>query len=129
VNSVYYYLMEKKILVIDDDIDILTILALLLTENGYEVKTLSCGDTVFEDIEAFRPDLILLDVMLAGMDGRAICKDIKLNQLTYFLPVILISGTHDLKQLLDLPGAPNDFLGKPFDIDMLLERIEKQLAA
>ena len=90
---------------------------------------LSCGETVFDDIKDFQPDLVLMDVMLAGIDGRAICKSIKENYLTYFLPVILISGTHDLAESLSQPGAPNDFFAKPFDIDHLLERIEKQLAA
>ena len=121
--------MRKKILVIDDDSDILEILGLLLTGEGYEVKTLIHGDSVFESIRDFQPDLILLDVMLAGMDGRAICKDIKENKLTYSIPVILISGTHDLKHLLHLPGAPNDFIAKPFDIAILLDGIERQLVA
>lgn len=73
--------------------------------------------------------MILTDVMLAGMDGRTICRDIKENQLTASQPVILISGTHDLAASLHLPGAPNDFVAKPFDIDYLLVRIENQLLA
>jgi len=67
--------------------------------------------------------------MLAGLDGRSICKQIKENHLTYFVPVILIPGTHDLAESLHLPGAPNDFVAKPFDLDDLLGRIKKQLAA
>lgn len=51
------------------------------------------------------------------MDGRVICKEIKENHLTDLLPVILISGTHDLAESLYLQGAPNDFVAKPFDID------------
>ena len=121
--------MHKKILILDDDADILKMLTLLLVDNGYEVHTLSCGDTIFDDIKDFQPDLVLMDVMLAGMDGRAICKSIKENHLTYFLPVILISGTHDLAESLHIPGGPNDFVAKPFDIDYLLERIDRQLAA
>jgi DNA-binding response OmpR family regulator len=122
-------MMKKRILILDDDPDILDILSFLLTEVGYEIQALDCGDTIFDDIKAFEPNLILMDVMLAGLDGRSICKNIKENQLTRFLPVILISGTHDLALSLHLPGAPNDFIGKPFDIDHLLGRIEKQLAA
>jgi DNA-binding response OmpR family regulator len=121
--------MSKKILIIDDDPDILKILSLVLVEAGYEVRMLSCGDTVFDDIKDFQPDLILMDVMLAGMDGREICKSIKENHLTNLLPVILISGTHDLAESLLLPGGPNDFVAKPFDIDHLLARVEKQLVA
>ena len=120
-------IMGKKILILDDDPDILEILSLVLMESGYKVRALTCGDTVFDDIKDFQPDLILMDVMLAGMDGRAICKKIKENHLTYYLPVILISETHDLAKSLALPGAPNDFVAKPFDITHLLARVEKQL--
>ncbi|TFF37104.1 response regulator [Mucilaginibacter psychrotolerans] len=119
--------MSKKILVLDDDDDILDVVAYLLTENGYEVKTLNCGDTVFNHIKDFTPDLILMDVMLADMDGRTICREIKENHLTNLLPVILISGTHDLAAVLNLPGAPNDFIAKPFDVDQLLDAIKRQL--
>jgi len=121
--------MSKKILILDDDNDILEVLFLLLTDTGYQIKTLSCGNTVFDDIKDFRPDLILMDVMLAGLDGRSICRSIKENYLTCFLPVILISGTHNLADSLNQPGAPNDFLSKPFDLDHLLAKIEKQLPA
>jgi len=119
----------KKILILDDDHDNLDILSFILTEFGYEVQTRSCGDTVFDDIKTFQPDLILMDVMLADLDGRAICRDIKENQLTAFLPVILISGTHDLADSLHLPGAPNGYIAKPYDIDHLLSQVAEQLAA
>lgn len=119
----------KKILILDDDHDNLEILSFILIEFGYEVKTQSCGDTVFDDIRDYRPDLILMDVMLSGLDGRAICRDIKENQLTSFLPVILISGMHDLAESMHLPGAPNDYIAKPYDIDHLLSRVAKQFAA
>ena len=121
--------MRKKILILDDDPDILEIISLILVENEYEVRALSCGDTVFNDIKDFKPDLLLMDVMLAGMDGRSICKNIKKNPLTFSVPVILISGTHDLSKSLHLPGAPNDFVAKPFDLDYLLQMVEKQLTA
>jgi DNA-binding response OmpR family regulator len=120
---------REKILVVDDDIDILEIVTLLLVEEGYEVKALDHGETIFEDIQGFQPNLILMDVMLGGMDGRAICMDLKANPLTKSLPVILISGTHDLAESLHLPGAPDDFIAKPFDMDELYTKIDRHLAA
>lgn len=119
--------MSRKILVLDDDPDILDILSFVLVEGGYDVRTLPYGHTIFDEIKDFHPDMILMDVMLAGMDGRSICKQIKEHHLTYAVPVILISGTHDLAQSLHLPGAPNDFVAKPFDIDHLLDKIGKHL--
>ena len=67
--------------------------------------------------------------MLGSRDGHAICKNIKGNRLTYALPVSMISGTHNLNDSLGLAGAPEDFVAKPFDIKLLLERITQQLAA
>jgi DNA-binding response OmpR family regulator len=117
----------QKILIADDDADILEILSLLLAEQGYEIKTLTNGEEVFESINEFQPDLIVMDVMLGAMDGRLICKDVKENPPTNRLPVILISGTHDITESLHLPGSPDDFIGKPFKINHLIEKIQKQL--
>ena len=71
--------MNKKILILDDDEDILDIVSFLLRENGYKVQTLSNGETVFEAIKEFNPELLLMDVMLGGMDGRVICNADNLN--------------------------------------------------
>lgn len=119
----------EKILIVDDDDDILEIVAMILEERGYEVRALNHGETIFEDIREFKPSLIIMDVMLAGMDGRAICKDVKTNPLTSELPVILISGTHDLKDTVHQPGGPDDFIAKPFDLDQLYAKIDQHLAA
>jgi len=119
--------MRKKILILDDNTDILEILTLLLTEFGYEAKPLSSGERVFEEIKAFQPDLLLMDVMLTNMNGLKICKDIKENIHTAMLPVILMSGSHDLANILNQPGSPEDFLAKPFDIDILLSKIENNI--
>jgi len=121
--------MNKKILILDDDPDILDVLSYFLSENGYDIETLESGTKVFESINHFHPDLILMDVMLANMDGRKICRAIKLTPETKELPIILISGTHDLSESLNQRGAPNDFVAKPFDIEQLLHKIEQQLAA
>jgi DNA-binding response OmpR family regulator len=120
-------MMNKKILILDDDSDILEILAIVLSDAGYETRTLAHGETVFEDITDFQPDLLLMDVILGEMDGRAICGHIKANSLTSGLPVILISGTHDLAASLHQPGAPDDFVAKPFDTGHLLAKIAQRI--
>jgi CheY-like chemotaxis protein len=63
---------------------------LLLLEEGYEIQTLASGEKVFEAIGSFHSDLVLMDVMLANMDGRTICRQFKANDDTKVIPVILI---------------------------------------
>lgn len=122
--------MCKRILVLDDDLAILSALRDVLEFSGYEVNTQPRGNEIFKNIEQYHPDLILLDVMLADMDGRDICKDIKEEEATENIPVILISATHNLGDCMTRQkGAPDDFLPKPFDINTLLDKIEHQLAA
>lgn len=121
--------MKQKILVLDDDEDILNVISYILTDKGYEVETLSGGEEIFQAIGRFHPDLVLMDVMLGDMDGRMICKELKHQCETSALPVILISASHDLAQSLRQDGAPNDFIAKPFDIDNLIKKVEQQLAA
>jgi DNA-binding response OmpR family regulator len=119
----------KRILVLDDDVFILSALCDVLEYYGYDVKTLTRGDKVFEQINEYHPDLILLDVMLADMDGREICQNIKAKPDTSDIPVILLSATHNLADCLKQQAPPNDFVAKPFDIGTLIDKIEYQLAA
>lgn len=120
---------NKKILILDDNQDLLDVLSLLLTEIGYDIQTLNSGEQIFEEIKKFHPDLVLMDIMLAGMDGRLICKRMKAKADTIDIPVILISGSHNLSQNLLEQGAPNDFMEKPFDLSVLVKKIENQLVA
>jgi DNA-binding response OmpR family regulator len=119
--------MSQRILILDDDTDLLELISMLLCDNGYETLTLSNGEKIFENIQLFHPDLVLMDVMLAGMDGRIICSKIKQLPALLGLPVILISGTHNLADSLVQQGAPNDYLSKPFDMTFLLNKIKTQL--
>lgn len=121
--------MSKKILAVDDDSDILDVIRIILEDEGYEVFTLANGKQVFEVLEENVPDLILLDVMLGGLDGRDICKALKQHNAFKNIPVVMISASHNLNNLLLMPGAPNNFLAKPFDIDRLVEMVRDELAA
>lgn len=121
--------MKKKILVVDDDPGVLEALSEMLAFGNYEVKAITRGETVFQEIDDFHPDLILLDVMLSGMDGRTICRSIKAGSDTGNIPVILISANLGAYAALFDKGAPNDFIPKPFDMGYLLGKIKRQLAA
>lgn len=118
-----------KILAVDDDRDIVDVIRLILEDEGYEVSTLTSGIDVLKVIASLRPDLILLDVMLGGIDGRDICRQIKNHEIFKNIPVVMISASHNLQSLLTLPDSPNDFIAKPFDIDSLIKTVKAQLAA
>ncbi len=79
----------KRILVVDDDIDILCVVQLVLDSNGFEVVAISDWQQIYGQIEEFKPDLILLDVSLGTQDGRNICKQLKSNINTKHISVIL----------------------------------------
>jgi DNA-binding response OmpR family regulator len=122
-------IMAKKILIVDDNELMIEVMTYILISNGYEVISFNHGENIFNDIRANHPDLVILDALLPGMDGRDICKLIKLNKNTQDLPVIICSGSDDIDESLTQKGAPNDVLHKPFDINNLIEKVEYQLAA
>lgn len=117
--------MMKKILVVDDDDDVLETIQLILEIGGYDVEPLNDAAFIFERIADFEPDLILLDVVLGKIDGRVICGQIKSHEDTQHVPILMMSGLYDLKEVEDMDCAPDDFMSKPFKMDILLEKIEK----
>jgi DNA-binding response OmpR family regulator len=115
----------KKILVVDDDDDVLETIQLILEIGGYDVEPLNDAQFIFDRIAEFQPDLILLDVVLGKIDGRVICSQIKSHDDTKQIPILMMSGLYDLKEIEDMECAPDDFVSKPFKMDALLEKIEK----
>lgn len=115
----------KRILVVDDDLAILEALDLMLRDAGYETEvSTKNGDYVEQSLERQLPDLIVLDILLSGHDGRTICKKLKSQEATKNVPVILISAHPNAEKTAFEAGA-DDFLEKPFDIDNLLAKVQR----
>jgi DNA-binding response OmpR family regulator len=112
----------SKILVVDDDIDILSVMEILLTMKGFEVEVTAKGENTFPKIETFKPDLILLDVLISCHDGRTICRKLKANKATMHIPVIMFSAHPGAAATIAEYGA-NDFIAKPFDVTSLLQKV------
>lgn len=112
----------KKILAIDEDMYILDAISLVLEDNGYIVATLSSGEYVLEKAKEFSPDLIFLDVLMSGIDGRDICKILKKNPQTMHIPVIMITAHPSAGNSIAEFGA-DGLLEKPFDTDELISKI------
>ncbi|MEP6616359.1 MAG: response regulator [Ginsengibacter sp.] len=117
----------SKILVVDDDTDILTVVEILLKMNDFSVQTLSRWEDISTAIHNFSPDLILLDVALGGADGREICKKLKNSDETQHIPVILFSAQYNLVNNIKECMA-DGLVTKPFETTYLLETIRKNIA-
>lgn len=118
--------MSKRILTVDDDPDILEVLAAMLEYYGYEVSGMLSADNILEHIQGFCPDIVLLDIMLSGADGRDVCKQLKANEGTKELPVIMVSASPGTRASMINCGA-NDYVPKPFDMAYLISRIEMHI--
>ena len=116
----------SRILVVDDDTDILSVMEILLTMKGFEVEVTAKGENTIPKINSFKPDLILLDVLISGYDGRTICKQLKANKDTQHIPVIMFSAHPGAAATITDYGA-NDFIAKPFDVPHLLRKVNEQL--
>src|SRR3989338_8214737 len=119
---------KKKILLVDDEEDIIKMNMLRLIESNYEVISAADGREALEKAEKEIPDLILLDVVMSGMDGIQTLVKLKSNPVTSRIPVIMLSGIGEKAALnkARVSGAA-DFIDKPFNAEMLLEAIKKNL--
>lgn len=116
--------MGKKVLVIDDDSSILEAISLILEDAGYAVATSIKGEETYTKVSDFEPDVIILDVLMSGSDGRIICKRLKATDETKHIPIIMISAHPSAKDSVMECGA-DSFLPKPFEVKALLSMIKK----
>lgn len=121
--------MEKeKILIVDDDINIVILIRLHLELEGYDIFAAHNGDMALDMIASHMPDLVLLDIMMPKMNGWEVCKRIKENKETSHIPVIMLtakSGREDLKRGLE--SGVVDYITKPFSPFRLVEVVNKVL--
>lgn len=118
----------KKILVVDDDTDILALVKMTLTLNGFDAEILSRWDGIDNSIKTYVPDLILLDVSLGGADGREICKRLKSQKDTQHIPIILFSANIEMEKSIENCNA-QAFISKPYDMNYFLQTINLNLNA
>jgi len=119
--------MGKKILIIDDEIDIMKMMAYRLNAKGYEVITAIDGKTGIELVKSQKPDLILLDYRLADLNGPAVVSEIKGNQEFKDIPIILITASVDKIREIAKECKVVDYIAKPISPEELYEKIEKHI--
>ena len=120
--------VKKKILVVDDEADIVTMIQMRLEAGGYEVISASDGNSGYSRAKSENPDLIILDVMLPGMDGYKVCRLLKFDQKYKRIPIIMLTakGGKEDQDLSRQVGAEL-FLNKPPELKELLAKVNELL--
>jgi len=119
---------KSRILIIDDDKDILDITRTFLESRGYEVLQANTGKEALKVVSESRPNLVLLDVMMPKMDGFWLCRVLKSDPKLQHIPVIFLTAKDDAQSRIEgQKCGGDDYLTKPFDLDALNLRIKAQL--
>ena len=120
--------MKNKILMIDDDSEILILTRARLEAEGYEVITAADGDEGLRRVDQEKPDLIVLDIKLPKMDGWSFVRELKKKGLLKATPIVMLTAYHKMQDLFAIEGI-TDYIVKPFRAEDLLEKIDRHLKA
>lgn len=116
---------KQKVLIVDDDNNIAELISLYLTKECYETMILNDGESVMPAMNTFQPNLILLDLMLPGIDGYQVCREVRAK---YSTPIIMLSAKGEVfDKVLGLELGADDYMEKPFDSKELVARVKAVL--
>ncbi len=119
---------KEKILVVEDEKNILELVKYNLEQEGYRVTTAMRGDQALEQVRKDKPDLMILDLMLPGMDGIEVCKTLKQNYKTAGIPVIMLTAkSEETDKIVGLELGADDYVTKPFSPRELVARVKSVL--
>ena len=122
--------IKKKILIIDDEFDFVESLQIILEQENYECMTAHEGKKGLQLAREWKPDLIILDIMLPGMDGYKVCRDLKFDVRLKQIPTIMLTfkaRTED--RIMGKASGADDYITKPFSQEELIAKIEELLDA
>ena len=120
---------KEKILIVEDEEDIQELIRYNLEKEGYKnLKVVDSGEKAIESLRTFSPDIILLDLMLPGMDGLAVCRSLKSSPESATIPVIMLTAkSEETDVIVGLEMGADDYVAKPFSNKVLLARIKSVL--
>lgn len=119
--------MPKRILIVEDEESVRELEKFLLEQQGYEVIEARDGLEGLTKAEFRRPDLILLDLMMPDVSGGRMFDEIRTHPATAGIPVIVVTGKPDAREMFDEALTPDDIIMKPFEAEMLLSRIRHHI--
>lgn len=118
-------LPKQKILIVDDDVNIAELISLYLTKECFDTKIVHDGEAAIKEFGSYQPDLVLLDLMLPGIDGYEVCREIR---KTSKVPIIMLSAKGEIfDKVLGLELGADDYVIKPFDSKELVARVRAVL--
>lgn len=117
-----------KVLIIDDDKDLLDVITCLLNKKGFEVAVCDNLDDALNTIDTFNPEVIILDVFLNDIDGLEICRKLKSFSQTRHLPIIIFSSYPNMGEIAIFEYGADDFISKPFEVDELIFKMHSVLS-
>ena len=115
--------VKATVLVVDDQPQNIRLLDAVLTPRGYDVRTAASGEEALAALDGADIDLVLLDIVMPGMDGYEVCRRIRLQSATAYLPVVMVTASGDEQKIKALEAGADDFLTKPIDQSELLARV------
>ena len=119
--------MAKKILILDDNEDILEMMKIALEDEGHEVECLTNTDDIFKTIDHIKPDLLIVDYILSGINGGEFCHQVKTNPKTAHIPVIMVSGHQRVLESLGTTYGADVFIAKPFSLEEIVFNVNNCL--
>ena len=118
-------MLKQKILIVDDDVNIAELISLYLTKECFDTKIVHDGEAAIQEFNSYQPNLILLDLMLPGIDGYEVCREIR---KTSKIPIIMLSAKGEVfDKVLGLELGADDYIIKPFDSKELVARVRAVL--
>lgn len=118
----YQYDMPR-VLIVDDDLDLLTVVKSLLRKKGFEVLAYSDWDKAWESIQTCEPQLIILDVFLTGIDGLDACRKLKSSPISRHIPILVFSSFPNIAETAIYEYGADDFIAKPFEVNEIIKKI------
>ena len=116
---------KQRILIVDDDANIAELISLYLMKECYETKIVGDGESALREFPNFKPNLVLLDLMLPGMDGYQVCRELRISSQ---VPIIMLSAKGEIfDKVLGLELGADDYMIKPFDSKELVARVKAVL--
>ena len=119
---------QKKILVVDDEVDLVETIRFPLESEGFTVLVSYNGEDALNQARKENPDLILLDIMLPKLDGYKVCRLLKFDERYRNIPILMLTAkTQEKDKTIGIETGADEYITKPFDMDELLEKVKAYL--